>query len=165
MISLPCYVIGSIVHVHHIAPSIRWWSRREWTKFKGQMESTTILKVPFLMNVLWFHNIFVHVPHHVDARIRFDKLPIAQGAQAPAKVELSKGGAVVAIDGVLKNNDLWEVRTRVRFDNKSKSFESHLNWVTENEAYLVGPDKKRITAGGYLLSRLTETYDGEVLFV
>ena len=40
-----CYVIGSVVHVHHIQPTIRWWPRREWTKFRGQMEGTTILRV------------------------------------------------------------------------------------------------------------------------
>ncbi|MEZ5208999.1 MAG: fatty acid desaturase [Acidimicrobiales bacterium] len=26
-----CFVIGSFVHVHHIAPDIRWWPKREWT--------------------------------------------------------------------------------------------------------------------------------------
>ena len=41
------------------------------------MESTTILRMPAVVNRLWFHNIFVHVPHHVDARIPFHKLPQA----------------------------------------------------------------------------------------
>jgi omega-6 fatty acid desaturase (delta-12 desaturase) len=48
------------------------------------MESTTILRAPRLVNRLWLHNIFVHVPHHVDARIRFDKLPTAAEAIAAA---------------------------------------------------------------------------------
>jgi len=69
-------MIGFTVYVHHISPDIRWWPRREWTKFKGQMEGTTILHMskPF---DLFFHNIFVHVPHHVDMRIPFYKLPEA----------------------------------------------------------------------------------------
>ena len=74
-----CYVIGSIVHVHHIAPSIRWWSRREWTKFKGQMEGTTILRVVPGLN-FFFHWIMIHIPHHVDVRIPMYNLGIAADA-------------------------------------------------------------------------------------
>ena len=73
-------IIGWTVYVHHVAPDIRWWKRREWSQFKGQMESTTILRFPRLINRLWFHNIFVHVPHHVDARIPFHQLPVAAAA-------------------------------------------------------------------------------------
>jgi acyl-lipid omega-6 desaturase (Delta-12 desaturase) len=74
------HIIGWTVYVHHVAPDIRWWPRKEWSQFKGQMESTTILQVPSLVNRLWFHNIFVHVPHHVDARIPFHQLPAAADA-------------------------------------------------------------------------------------
>jgi omega-6 fatty acid desaturase (delta-12 desaturase) len=77
-------IIGWTVYVHHIAPDLRWWPRRQWTQFKGQMESTTIVKMPRLINYLWFHNIFVHVPHHVDARIPFHQLPAAARAIAAA---------------------------------------------------------------------------------
>ena len=51
------------------------------------MESTTILKVPAVVNALWFHNIFVHVPHHVDARIPFHQLPAAATAIAASYPE------------------------------------------------------------------------------
>ena len=74
------HIIGWTVYVHHVAPDIRWWPRKEWSQFRGQMESTTILRVPAVVNKLWFHNIFVHVPHHVDARIPFHKLPQAAAA-------------------------------------------------------------------------------------
>ena len=77
-------VIGWTVYVHHVAPEIRWWPRREWSQFKGQMESTTIMKTPRIVNRLWLHNIFVHVPHHVDVRIPFHKLPQAAKAIADA---------------------------------------------------------------------------------
>ena len=73
-------IIGWTVYVHHVSPEIRWWKRREWSQYKGQMESTTILRIPRLLNRLWFHNIFVHVPHHVDARIPFHQLPAAAAA-------------------------------------------------------------------------------------
>lgn len=74
------HTIGWTVYVHHVDPSIRWWPRREWSQFKGQMESTTVLEMPRLVNWLWFHNIFVHVPHHVDVRIPFHQLPAATDA-------------------------------------------------------------------------------------
>jgi len=74
------HIIGWTVYVHHVDPDIKWWTRKEWTQFHGQMDSTTILRMPRLMNRLWFHNIFVHVPHHVDARIPFHQLPVAAKA-------------------------------------------------------------------------------------
>jgi hypothetical protein len=48
-------------------------------------------------------------------------------------------GATVAIDEVRKNNELWEVRVRVRFDNAGDALESHRNWVLQNDAYMEGP--------------------------
>lgn len=78
------HIIGFTVYVHHVSPEIRWWKRRDWSQFKGQMESTTVLQVPRLVNRLWFHNIFVHVPHHVDVRIPFHQLPVAAAAIASA---------------------------------------------------------------------------------
>ncbi|MFN8020146.1 MAG: fatty acid desaturase [Acidimicrobiales bacterium] len=74
------HVIGWTVYVHHVDPEIKWWTRKEWTQFHGQMDSTTILKVNPVVNKLWFHNIFVHVPHHVDVRIPFHQLPAAAEA-------------------------------------------------------------------------------------
>lgn len=73
------YLIGSLVHVHHVNPDIRWWKRREWTKFKGQMDGTTILRARFGLN-LFFHWIMIHIPHHVDMRIPMYNLDKAAGA-------------------------------------------------------------------------------------
>jgi omega-6 fatty acid desaturase (delta-12 desaturase) len=86
------HIIGFTVYVHHVAPDIRWWPRKEWSQFKGQMESTTILKVPAVVNTLWFHNIFVHVPHHVDARIPFHQLPTAAKAIAAGYPDTVRSG-------------------------------------------------------------------------
>lgn len=78
------HIIGWTVYVHHVDPDIRWWNRKDWSQYRGQMESTTILRTPRLANWLWFHNIFVHVPHHVDVRIPFHQLPAAAEAIAAA---------------------------------------------------------------------------------
>lgn len=75
-----CHVIGWTVYVHHISPDLKWWPRREWSQFKGQMESTTIVEFPAVIDRLWFHHIFVHTPHHVDMRIPFHQLPAAARA-------------------------------------------------------------------------------------
>ena len=85
-------IIGWTVYVHHIAPDLRWWPRRQWNQFKGQMEATTILRFPKAINYLWFHNIFVHIPHHVDARIPFHKLPEAARAITRAFPDTVKVG-------------------------------------------------------------------------
>jgi omega-6 fatty acid desaturase (delta-12 desaturase) len=70
------WTIGFVVYVQHVNEDIRWYPRREWTKFRGQMEGTTNLRIPRLFN-FFLHNIFVHVPHHVDMRIPFYRLPAA----------------------------------------------------------------------------------------
>jgi omega-6 fatty acid desaturase (delta-12 desaturase) len=77
-------IIGWTVYVHHIAPDIRWWTRRDWSQVRGQLESTTVLRAPALLDRLWFHGIFVHVPHHVDVRIPFHQLRRAAEAISAA---------------------------------------------------------------------------------
>ena len=73
------HIIGATVYIHHIQPDIPWHADRIWSKFKGQVEGTTNIRVPALLN-LFFHNIFVHIPHHVDPRIPFYNLPAAAEA-------------------------------------------------------------------------------------
>ena len=77
------HIIGWVVYVHHIAPDIRWWTRREWNRFRGQVEGTTILWGPPGWDV-FFHWIMVHIPHHVDMRIPCYRLPEAARAIADA---------------------------------------------------------------------------------
>jgi hypothetical protein len=71
----PGHPVHRVLVLHRIAraraprqPEIRWWKRREWTKFKGQMDGTTILRARYGLN-FFFHWIMVHIPHHVDMRI------------------------------------------------------------------------------------------------
>ena len=78
-----CHFIGWVVYVHHIAPDIRWWPRREWTRFRGQVEGTTVLWGPPLFDPV-FHWIMVHLPHHVDMRIPCYRLSDAARAIAAA---------------------------------------------------------------------------------
>jgi hypothetical protein len=53
-------------------------------------------------------------------------------------------GATVTLERWRKNVDVYEARLRVRFDNAGGALESYRGWIYRNEAYLVGPDGKRI---------------------
>lgn len=70
------YCIGIVVYMHHISPGIRWNSPGSWDRFKGQIEATTNMVMPLGLD-FFFHNIMIHVPHHVDTRIPFYNLPRA----------------------------------------------------------------------------------------
>ena len=73
------YSIGAAVYVHHICQDIPWHTRRDWNKFTGQVNGTTIIRLPTWLNV-FYHHIFLHVAHHVDMRIPFYGLPAATEA-------------------------------------------------------------------------------------
>jgi hypothetical protein len=83
------------------------------------------------------------------ATFEFDKLDYL--AQARAKpVEKTQDDATVIVDQVRKNNDLWEVLTRVRFSaDGNNSADTSDNWILQNEAYLKGPEQKRVENAGF----------------
>jgi omega-6 fatty acid desaturase (delta-12 desaturase) len=121
------HIIGWTVYVHHVAPDIRWWERKEWSQFRGQMESTTILRVPALVNRLWFHNIFVHVPHHVDARLPFHQLPRAAAAIQSAYPDTVRSGRL-------------SMRQYLRTTRACKLYDFHAGrWLSYRAARAVAP--------------------------
>lgn len=61
---------------------------------------------------------------------RFEKLEQADGA------EQRKAGVVVKLDRVRKNNAIWEIRTRVTFDEPGEALQSHRDWMFRNEAFV-----------------------------
>jgi len=93
------WVIGAMVYLHHIEPDIRWWPRREWNKFKGQMEGTTIMRVPPGFD-FFFHHIMIHVPHHVDMRIPFYRLDEAAEAITTAFPDHVRDAPISPLDYV-----------------------------------------------------------------
>ncbi len=73
------YFIAATVFVQHTAPRAPWLRGDEWKRNRGQLESSTNYLVPGWYN-LFAHNIYLHLPHHIDARIPFYNLPAALAA-------------------------------------------------------------------------------------
>jgi omega-6 fatty acid desaturase (delta-12 desaturase) len=68
-------IIGFVVYLHHIGPDTVWLERKNWSKVRGRVDGTNSWRAP-VFDLLW-HNIFLHVAHHVDPRIPFYHLPLA----------------------------------------------------------------------------------------
>ena len=75
------HVIGAVAYVQHIAPDAAWWRREEWDRVAGQLEGTASYRIPAWLNFFW-HNILLHVAHHVDPRVPCYRLPAATAALA-----------------------------------------------------------------------------------
>ncbi len=70
------YCIGFTVYVHHIHDEIPWKGRGEWTPAYGQLFGTINYHIPRFLN-FFFHDIFIHMPHHVQVKIPFYNLKLA----------------------------------------------------------------------------------------
>ena len=116
-----CVMIGAVVHVHHVQPDIRWWPKGEWTKFKGQMEGTTVLRVPRGVN-FFFHWIMIHSPHHVDMRIPMYNLELAATA-------IEAGYPDVVHDAPLRFRDFRRNTARCKLYNFDQG-----QWLTYRDA-------------------------------
>ncbi len=96
---------------------------------------------------------------------RFAALPVAKNGGESKRVEQRKASVTVAVDQVRKNNDVWELQVRVKFDNPGDALESHRSWIYDNEAYLEDASGKRIIPGGYEQTRQTkDEVGGKYLF-
>lgn len=60
------------------------------------------------------------------------------------QVEQRKAGVIVTLEQARKNNALWEVRVRLRFENDARALESHRNWLASSRVFLAGDDGKPI---------------------
>jgi omega-6 fatty acid desaturase (delta-12 desaturase) len=73
------HVMFSVVtFLHHTHPRVPWVrTRRESCFYAGQVQATVHVELPRWMELL-LHNITVHSAHHVDPRVPFRDLPVAQ---------------------------------------------------------------------------------------
>jgi len=79
---------------------------------------------------------------------RFRELPLADKRGRASRVEQRKAGALVIVDHVRKNNEVWEVAVRLKFEGPSAALESHRSWILENQAFFEQADGTRIEPGG-----------------
>ncbi len=77
------------------------------------------------------------IPGRIET-FRFDKLAKAKN------VEKRIAGVTVTLEQVSKNNEAWEVRMAVHFDDAGDALASHRTWIFNNDAHLEGPDGKPI---------------------
>ena len=73
------WIIGVTVYVQHIHPDVAWHASAQWSPLRAQVDGTATWVVPGWLNVFW-HNVYVHAPHHLDPRIPFYHLPRAAAA-------------------------------------------------------------------------------------
>ncbi len=78
---------------------------------------------------------------------RFDDLTNAKN------VEQRLAGTKVTLERVRRNNQTWEVRIRVGFDQPGGSLQSHRGWIFRNEAYLEDADGTKIPFDGMPTTR------------
>jgi len=93
------------------------------------------------------------IPGKIET-FRFDKLAEAKD------VEKRVAGVTVTLEQVRKNNDAWEVRMRVKFDDAGDALASHRTWIFNNPAYLEGADGKPIAYESYETTRQTDSEVG-----
>jgi hypothetical protein len=86
---------------------------------------------------------------------RFDKLENAKN------IEKRIAGVTVTLEQVQKNNDAWEVRMRMKYDDAGDALASYRSsWAFANPAYLEGPDGKPIAYDSYETTRQTQNEIG-----
>ncbi|MCP4191465.1 MAG: hypothetical protein GY768_12640 [Planctomycetaceae bacterium] len=67
-----------------------------------------------------------------------------QNLDTARNVTQKKGGLTVTLERVRKNGSLLECRIRVKFENPSDALQSHLDWASNNQVYLIDGQGKRI---------------------
>lgn len=76
-----------------------------------------------------------------------------------SNLELRRAGVTVTLERVRKNQELFKIYIRLRFDDAANALESHRGWVYGNKAYVVNRKGKRFD---YASSETTFSDDNEV---
>ncbi|MFM7071231.1 MAG: hypothetical protein ACKO38_05490 [Planctomycetota bacterium] len=59
-------------------------------------------------------------------------------------VELRRAAATVTLDQVRQNQEVYEVRMRIKFQAAANALESHRDWIYQNPAVLVSPGGEKL---------------------
>jgi omega-6 fatty acid desaturase (delta-12 desaturase) len=128
------YVIALVVYLHHTHPeTVFFTDRHEWRPATAQLSCSTVVRGSRLMEAL-SHHILVHVPHHVDTRIPFYRLPAAYD-------DLRAAYGDTIIEYRLRPSTVVDVFRHCQlFDPKSKQWYRFGDVVTQ-ESPAPGPER------------------------
>ena len=74
------YFIAMIVYLHHTHPDLPFMDlKKDWSHAVGAIYCSTIIHCSKISRLM-LHNIYIHIPHHLDPRIPFYNLPKAYAA-------------------------------------------------------------------------------------
>lgn len=68
-------------------------------------------------------------------------------------VQQTRAGVTVTFERLRKNVELYEIRTRLTFDEAANALESHRGWVYNNEAYLLDSKGTKVMPATYETTR------------
>ena len=89
------------------------------------------------------------VPGRVE-KFEFTGLDKAKGEQQ------ERGTCVVTLEQLRKNDEVHEVRLRLKFDKAANALESHRGWIGNNPAYIVDGKGNKLENGGFSPSLVAE---------
>ena len=75
-------------------------------------------------------------------------------------VEKRIAGVTVTLEQMRRNNELWEVLMRLRFDDAGNSLESFRGWILQNEAFLEDPNGKQVPYGSQEITQQSKNEIG-----
>ena len=83
------------------------------------------------------------------------------GLEQAKRTEQRHAGVAVVLDSVHKNNAIWEISIRVKFEKPGQALESHRTWVFNNEAWLEAADGgEKLPYAGMETTRQSESEVG-----
>lgn len=71
------------------------------------------------------------------------------GLEKAKNVAIQRGTCVVTFEQIRKNDEVHEVRLRLKFDEAANALESHRGWIGNNPAYILDTNGKKIESGGF----------------
>lgn len=71
------------------------------------------------------------------------------GLDKAKNVALQRGTCVVTLEQLRKNDEVHEIRCRLKFDEAANALESHRAWIGNNPAYIIDGQGNKIDNGGF----------------
>jgi hypothetical protein len=78
------------------------------------------------------------------------------GLDKAKNVAIQRGTCVVTFEQLRKNDEVHEVRLRLKFDEAANALESHRGWIGNNPAYIIDAKGNKIDSGGFSPSLVAE---------